>query len=85
MVGGKQLDPTRVMCDEIGRVYVADGTNKRIVVLDARDGSFIQELKEEGWRDIRDVGWAKLPPQLVVASQYEGHNFDVFCYTVTHE
>ena len=83
MVGGKQLDPTRLVCDDMGRVYIADGTNKRIVVLDAVDGHYIQQLQEEGWRDIRDVGWGSTAPQLIVASQYEGHNFDVFCYTVT--
>ncbi len=64
-VDGKPCDPYG-LCHGAGRLYVADGDNKRILVLDAATGDFIQsiELPQTVW--VHNVAWSEQQPHLVV-------------------
>ena len=63
----KSLDPRRVCHDLDGRIYVADGENKRLILLNGETGELMQVLvKDEkiGW--IFEACWTNTAPQLTV-------------------
>ena len=66
-VDDKELDPRGVCCDLDGRVYVADGSNGRIILFNGETGEVCQVLLQNdgmGW--IYEVFWTNDPPQLTV-------------------
>ncbi len=82
LVNGKELEPEGVACDDMGRVYLADGS--RVVILDAIDGSFIQEIQGDGWGDICNVGWSNTVPQLAVLSvRSPDSEYKIKCHNLT--
>ena len=75
-VDGKKCYP-QGLCHGAGRLYVADGPNARILVLDAATGAFIQsiELTQTWW--VWDVAWSEQQPHLVVLQKiYKDYNDD---------
>ncbi len=64
-VDGKECEPLG-LCHGAGRLYVADGRNQRILVLDAATGDFIQSivLNHIGW--VVNVAWSEQQPHLIV-------------------
>ncbi len=44
---GKKIRPQRVSCDSEGRVYVGDGDNSRVLVVNGNTGVAIQELLQD--------------------------------------
>ncbi len=73
-VDGKKCHP-RGLCHGAGRLYVADGFNKRILVLDAATGHFIQSIELPQTRCVWDVAWSKQQPHLVVLQKiYKDYN-----------
>ena len=78
-VEGKKLDLRGVSYDLNGRIYVADGHNERLVVLNGETREVIQvSLKDEGW--VFDVCWTSSPPQLTVL-----HGFYCSTYNVIEQ
>ena len=66
-VEDKDLYPQGVTSDDIGQVYVADGGNARLLLLDGSSGRLLQVLlleEEKEW--ISDVAWHPNQPQLIV-------------------
>ncbi len=64
-VDGKECEP-RGLCYGAGRLYVADGYNQRILVLDAATGGFIQSIVLPPTGSVADVAWSEQQPHLVV-------------------
>ena len=73
-VDGKKCNP-QGLCHDAGRLYVANGDNKCILVLDAATGDFIQSIEvtktayvwNVAWRsDVWNVAWSEQQPHLVV-------------------
>ncbi len=79
-VGGKMLDPWDFCTDDKGRVYVADGKNARVLVLDGSNGHLIQTLLE-GHELIRHISWDKGSQQLII-SDFENK---ITCYQVCED
>ena len=64
---GKKVKPEGVSCDSEGRVYVADGGNSRVLVLNGYTGEVIQELlKDAGLGSVFNVCCLSNPHQLLV-------------------
>ncbi len=79
-VAGKMLDPWDFCTDDKGRVYVADGKNARVLVLDGSTGHLIQILLE-GHELIRHISWDKGRQQLII-SDFENK---ITCYQVVED
>ena len=80
-LNGRELEPEGVTCDDFDRVYVAD--NSRVVILDAIDGSFIQEILGEGWGDICNIGWSNSASQLAVLKARScDSEYEIQCYNL---
>ena len=66
-VEGKKLDLCGVCCDLDGRLYLADGKNKRLIVLNGKTGGLLQVLlKDDETGGVYGVCWMSSPPQLTV-------------------
>ncbi len=65
-VHGKPCNPHNMCSDTQGGLYVADGRNKRVLVLQASTGVVIQEIDMEGLGLIAGVAWCSTQPHLVV-------------------
>ncbi len=65
-VHGKPCYPHGMCTDTQGRLYVADGENERVLVLQASTGRFIQEIDMKGVGTIVGVAWSETQPHLVV-------------------
>ncbi len=77
-VGGMSCNPHGVCADRRGHVYIADGKNRRVLVLSAEDGSLIQTLltnDQHGIGLVYSVGWSELRDQrfLVVNHRSDRH------------
>ena len=67
LVEGKEMKPYGICSDTEGRIFVADGQNSRVVVLDNQNGECIQSLlMGERMGDVFDVCWTDTQPQLIV-------------------
>ncbi len=67
---GKEIKPRSVSCDSEGRVYVADGNNSRVLLLDGSTGEVIQQLLQDaGLEDVFNVCCLSNPHQLLVYHQ----------------
>ena len=79
---GKKLFPREVCCDVDGRIYVADGTNEQLIVLNDMTGELIQVLlKDKYW--VFDMCWTSFPPQLTVC--HGGNLPRIGIYDVTEQ
>ncbi len=64
---GKEINPDGVSCDSEGRVYVADGSNSRVLVVNGNTGEVIQELLQDaGLGSVYKVCCLSNPHQLLV-------------------
>ena len=66
ILGGLPCNPHGVCADRRGHVYLADGRNKRVIVLNAEDGRFIQTLitnDQHGIGLVYSVGWSEMRDQ----------------------
>ena len=66
-VEGMILYPRGLSCDDDGQIYVADGFNERLVLLNGKNGDLLQVLlrnEETCW--IYDISWTNSPPQITV-------------------
>ena len=70
----KELEPWGVCCDLDGRIYVADGSNERLLILDMATGKLIQTLSDAGSGGMWRVYWMNNPPQLIVCHGYIDDN-----------
>ena len=64
--GGLPVNPHGVCADRRGHVYIADGRNKRVFVLNAEDGRWIQTLltnDQHGIGLVYSVGWSEMRDQ----------------------
>ncbi len=75
-VDGEECYP-HGLCHGAGRLYVADGPNARILVLDAATGAFIQSIvPPQTWR-VWNVAWSEQQPHLVALQNiYKDYNDD---------
>ncbi len=81
-VEGKMCDPRGVTSDGVGRIYVADGNNGRIIILRARDGCVMQVLNL-GLYCIWQVAWRPTQPHLMLyCVPKKGSGFHVSMYDV---
>ncbi len=80
-VDGKQCDP-RGLCHGAGRLYVADGFNKRILVLDAAKGDFIQSIELPQTVCVVNVAWSEQQPHLVVLHDKDSHSHNISYFTI---
>ncbi len=63
----KEIDPYGVSCDSEGRVYVADGGNRRLLLFNGYTGQVIQQLLQDtGLGTIYNVCCLSNPHQLLV-------------------
>ncbi len=53
-----EIMPCAMALDLAGRLYVADGKNKRVLVMDARSGKFQQCLDMSELGTVRDIAWS---------------------------
>ncbi len=64
---GKKMDPEHVSCDSEGRVYVTDGDNSRVLVLNGYTGEVMQQLLQDaGVGRVFSVCCLSNPHQLLV-------------------
>ena len=66
VLGGISINPHGVCADRRGHIYIADGKNKRVIVLNAEDGKYIQTLltnEQHGIGLVYSVGWSELNDQ----------------------
>ena len=62
MLAGMPINPHGVCADRRGHVYIADGKSKRVIVLNADDGKYIQTLltnEQHGIGLVYSVGWSE--------------------------
>ncbi len=59
-IEGVQIQPCGLALDPIGRLYVADGHNSRVLVIDSATGKFQQCLNLPELGTIRDVSWGNM-------------------------
>ncbi len=76
-VDGKKYDP-QGLCHGAGRLYVADGWNKRILVLDAATRAFIQSIELPQTRVVWNVAWSEQQPHLVVMHRMYKDDDDLY-------
>ncbi len=79
---GKWIEPRGVSSDSEGRVYVADGKNGRVLLLNGHKGQVIQELLHDDglrWVDVSRVCCLSNPNQLLV---HDGYTDDMKLYDV---
>ena len=92
LVNGRQIDPQGITSDGKGRVFVADGDNSRILVLEASSGEVLQILLDDKHLgkvfDVCCLGQAGQPDQILLkhepsnASLYNIHHSDDLSQTV---
>ena len=81
-VAGKKCRPCGVTSDGMGRIYVADSFNGRVLILRARDGQVIQVL-DLGLYLIEEIAWRPTQPHLMLCCQpKKGHDIHVSLYNV---
>ncbi len=80
-VDGKKCDP-RGICHGAGRLYVADGINKRILVLDAATAGFIQSIELSQTLAVWDVAWSDQQPHLVVLQGIDDDSYHIKYYNI---
>ncbi len=82
-VMGKTITPRGMCIDDRGRLYAADGRNKRILVLDGSAGHVLQvvELPELG--AIVEIAWCNTQPHLIVWHGRAEGKLTITCYNVT--
>ncbi len=82
-VEGVLISPQGLAVDDLGRVYLADGRNERVVILDSTDGSVLQVLMlGSHCAGICDVKWRPSPPQLVVLHASYGNPAQISCFAI---
>ncbi len=64
-VAGEVCRPLGI-CNGKGRLYVADGDNKRVLVMDGATGGYIQSIDQPIGGSIWDVAWSQRQPHLVL-------------------
>ena len=57
-IGGVEIMPCALALDHSGRLYVADGKNARVLVLDVKTGTFRQCLDLPELGTVRDIAWS---------------------------
>ena len=62
----KTIDPQGICSDSSGRLFIADGKNQRILVLDGSTGLGLQALELSELGTILDVIWCDRKSQLIV-------------------
>ncbi len=82
-VDGKKCCP-RGLCHGAGRLYVADGWNARILVLDAATVDFIQSIEPPQTWWVCDVAWSEQQPHLVVMDADDNDHEDHITYFNIH-
>ena len=73
-IHGKPCDPHGMCSDTQGRLYVADGNNERVLVLQASTGLIIQAIDMEGVGAILSIAWCSTQPHLVVRHKWGGED-----------
>ena len=77
-VEGDELDPRGVCCDMDGRIYMVDGYNYWLILLNGETGEVMQILlKDVQTRRIHDVCWTSSPPQLTVLQENHFSTYNV--------
>ncbi len=59
-IEGVEIKPCGLALDPIGRLYVADGSNSRVLVIDSATGKFHQCLNLPHLGTIRDISWGDM-------------------------
>ena len=57
VIDGIQIQPCGLALDPVGRLYVADGNNSRVLVADVKTGKFQQCIGLPDLGIIRDISW----------------------------
>ena len=84
-VAGKEIKPYGVCSDNDGNVFVADGNNERVLVLDSKTGQLLQVLlQEEKTGDIFDVCWTENQPQLTIRHGEPKAIKQISCYNTVN-
>ncbi len=65
-IAGKLCEPCGLALDQDGRLFIADGNNSRIVILEASTGAWLQTLMMPGLGKIIDISWNQLSSQIAV-------------------
>ncbi len=81
-VDGKLCAP-QGLCHDAGRLYVADGSNERILVLDAATGGFIQSIVLPHTGYVWNIAWSEQQPHLVV-QQYTVDGAEKYTHTIQY-
>lgn len=89
-VEGRMIKPYGICYDSDGRIYVADGGNKRLLVFDCLTGELLQVLLDnDRTGDIFDVCWTSSQPQLIVrhgepasVGRFQSSMKNISCYNI---
>ena len=65
-IAGKLCEPHGLALDQDGRLFIADGDNSRIVILEASSGAWLQTLMMPDLGKIIDISWNQLSSQITV-------------------
>ncbi len=72
-VAGKLCEP-HGLCYMSGRLYVADGNNRRVLVLEPATGRLLQSIPIPDMASVKSVAWSDTQPHLVIRHAVHGSN-----------
>ncbi len=82
LVDGKECNPGG-LCHGAGRLNVADGNNRRILILDAATGGFMQSIVLPHIGCVADVAWSEQQPHLVV-QQFTVYGAEKYTHSIQY-
>ena len=71
-VDGIAIEPHGMCVDDRGRLFVADGSNSRILVLNSQTGSLVQLIHLRNLGDIYELGFFSNNAQLLIQHSTTG-------------
>ena len=80
-VDGIPIEPHGMCSDDRGRLFVADGSNSRILILNSYNGRLMQIIQLEQLGDICDLGYSKDDSRIIIqhsVSNNEKEQISVF-------
>ncbi len=83
---GKWINPLGVNCDSEGHLYIADGDNCRVLLVNGSTGEVVQELLQDaGLGRVDDVCWMSNPTRQLLVKHYCNGRQALTLYNVTSQ
>ena len=86
VVRNQMCDPHGLCTDGKDRIFIADGQNSRILIINAEDGTLIKCVTVPSLGFIKDVAWCKEEPHLQIRHLANSNaNWSISYYLVTSD